>query len=710
MKQLSKLGEATGTNTSERPATITEESYRALFELTPAMLHSIDETGRLRSVSNRWLDTLGYSREEVIGRLLVDFLTPESRRRATEVGIPTLFRSGRIDDFQYQAICRDGRVIDVLLSAVIPPSSWGAGPLSLTVAQDITAQAQERRLFFEQYERLRITLESIGDGIITTDADGRVEYLNPVAEQLTGWKTHAAKGRPIEVIFKVLECVSGLSLRSSVRQCLHDGAAKSLTDKAVLISRDCKEYYVQDSAAPIRTAGGELLGAVLAFRDVSEQHRLNGEMVYRATHDSLTGVTNRNEFSRRLALLATEAVESNMQHALIFLDLDRFKLVNDAVGHAAGDELLKQVTQIIRRTVRAIDLVARLGGDEFAVILSRCGLESARNVAQKLCDEIDRFRFRHGSQHFHIGASIGLVPIDGNWSTSEGILQAADDACFTAKQEGRNRVHTYRPTDGRIAAYRQDMHWVRRLEQALDGDQFALYWQQYTSLHDADRRVHGEILLRMIEDGGRIVPPGAFLPAAERFHIASRIDRWVVNKVTQWMRENRERLAHVATLSINLSGLSVGDPDFQRYVTTLLHSSEFDHHKICFEITETAAITNLAGASSFILDLRQFGVRFALDDFGSGAASFGYLRNLPVDYVKIDGQFTRDLENDGVNQATIRCILDIARLTGKQTVAEFVETEQTETLLREIGVDYSQGYLRHRPAPMDEILTAACRS
>lgn len=710
MTQQSNFGETAGAHFHELPAAMTEESYRELFELTPAMLHSIDEAGFLRSVSNRWLATFGYSREEVVGKLLVEFLTPESRLRATEIGIPTLFRSGRIDDFQYQAICKDGRVIDVLLSAVIPPSSYGERPLSITVVQDITAQAQERRLFLEPYERLRITLESIGEGIITTDADGRVEYLNPVAEQLTGWRTHAAKGRPIEVVFKILECGSRLSMRSSVRQCLRDGSAKSLTDKAVLISRDCKEYYIQDSAAPIRTAGGDLLGVVLAFRDVSEQHRLNGEMAYRATHDSLTGVTNRNEFSRRLSLLATEAGETNTQHALIFLDLDRFKLVNDAVGHAAGDELLKQVALIIRHTVRAIDLVARLGGDEFAVILSRCGLESARNVAQKLCDELDRFRFHHSGQHFHIGASIGLVPIDGNWSTSEGILQAADDACFSAKQEGRNRVHTYRPTNGRIAAYRQDMHWVRRLEQALDRNQFALYWQRYTSLHDSDGRVHGEILLRLIEDGGRIVPPGAFLPAAERFHIASRIDRWVVNKVTDWMRENRDGLAHVATVSINLSGLSVGDPDFQQYVTALLHDNEFDHQKICFEITETAAITNLSGASSFILDLHRFGVRFALDDFGSGAASFGYLRGLPVDYVKIDGQFTRDLENDGVNQATIRCIVDIARMTGKLTVAEFVETEQTERLLREIGVDYSQGYLRHRPAPLDEILTMASAS
>jgi len=683
-----------------------EPSHRRLYDFTPVILHSIDESGRLRHVSNKWLSIFGYSREEVIGRYWTDFLTPESKRIAIESAIPTLFRTGRVDDVEYQVVHKNGKIIDILLSSVIPPSSNGDQTLSLTVLQDITDRTRERRAFFEQYERLHIILESINEGVITTDRSGRVEYLNSVAEKLTGWTTVSAKGRPIEAIFRVVDEKTRLRIRSSVRQCLLNGATRKVAERTLLTSKDCREYYVDDSASPLKDSSGKVLGIVLVFRDVTERYRLNEEVKYRATHDSLTGVVNRDEFNRRLKLLVSEATESKVRHALIFIDLDRFKLVNDAVGDAAGDELLKQVSAIIRRAVQGGDVVARLGGDEFAVLLTHCAIELAQEAARKICREIDQFRFQHGTQRFRIGASIGLVPIDGDLTTSDALLQAADNACFAAKTEGRNRVHTYLPTDKLIASHRQDMHWVRRLEQAVDGNEFVLYWQRFTPLQGVDKAVHGEVLLRMVDESGRLVSPGAFLPAAERFHMASRIDRWVVGRVFGWMQDHCERLRHVATISINLSGLSVGDRDFHRYVTELLRDSKFDHRRICFEITETAAITNLAEASSFILKMRQFGIRFALDDFGSGVSSFGQLKNLPVDYLKIDGLFTRDLENDKVNQATIRSILDVARVTGKLTVAEFVETQQAETLLREIGIDYAQGYLRHAPAPLDEIFLA----
>lgn len=562
-----------------------------------------------------------------------------------------------------------------------------------------------RRQLVNQHARLHVTLQAIGEGVITTDAEGRVEYLNPIAEQLTGWSHAAARGRPSEVVFRLLDENTRLSVRNPVRRGLAAGVARQPLGRAILLSRACAEHHVEATVSPIHDARGAPIGAVLVFRDMSEQYRLGREMEYRATHDTLTGIINRDEFDRRLNAILAEATESPVQHALMFIDLDQFKLVNDAVGHAAGDELLRQIVRVIKRSVRPTDVVARLGGDEFGVVFRHCSIESAQRIAETICRHIDQFRFQYGGQRFHVGASAGLVPVDDRWTTSAALRQAADSACYAAKAEGRNRVHTYLPADEIIEAHREDMQWARRLEQALDKDQFVLYWQRIMPLQMEKCGVHAELLLRMVDDNGNLINPGAFLSVAERFHLAARIDRWVVRTVFRWMHAHRDELAHVGTVAINLSGLSIGDRDFHRFVAELLRDIPFDHHKVCFEITETAAIMNLAEASSFLDSMRVHGVRFALDDFGSGAASFSYLRNLDVDYLKIDGQFIRDLTSDRVNQATVRCIRDVANIAGQLTVAEFVESEAVERLLREIGIDYAQGYLRHRPAPLAEIFT-----
>ncbi|PWK34058.1 EAL domain-containing protein [Cupriavidus plantarum] len=567
------------------------------------------------------------------------------------------------------------------------------------------------RLTLENYcQRFRLTLQAIGEGVIVLDAAGRVDYLNPIAEQLTGWSLDEARGRPSEVVCRLVDEHTRLSLRRAVRDAVAHGTSRTMLGRAILQSRHCLEHRVEVAAAAIPDVGdadmaspGASLGGVLTFRDVSEQYRLGREMEYRATHDALTGIINRDEFDRRLNATLAEARASHLQHALMFIDLDQFKLVNDAVGHAAGDELLRQIVRVIRRSVRATDVIARLGGDEFGVVFSQCSIESAQAMANKICRDIDQFRFQFAGQRFHVGASAGLVPVDERWTTSAALLQAADSACYAAKAEGRNRVHTYLPADEIVEAHREEMQWARRIETALDRNQFVLYWQRVMPLQIDNCLVHAELLLRMVDDNGNLVNPGAFLGVAERFHLATRIDRWVVRTVFAWMHAHREELDHVGTVAINLSGLSIGDRDFHRFVKALLETTAFDHHKICFEITETSAIMNLAEASSFIGSMRVHGVRFALDDFGAGAASFGYLRNLDVDYLKIDGQFIRGLSSDRVNQATVRCIRDVANITGQFTVAEFVETEAVESLLREIGIDFAQGYLRHRPAPLADI-------
>jgi diguanylate cyclase (GGDEF)-like protein len=388
----------------------------------------------------------------------------------------------------------------------------------------------------------------------------------------------------------------------------------------------------------------------------------------------------------------------------MYIDLDQFKLVNDACGHAAGDQLLRQVAALLKQCVRTRDTLARLGGDEFGVILQFCTTEQAQRVAQQICERMDEYRFVFDDRRFRIGTSIGLVPLDRRWPTSASVMQAADAACYAAKEAGRNRVHAWVDADQHLRLRHGEMQWVTRLEQALDENRFELFAQRIRPIRADTRGLHCEVLLRLRGTDGALVPPGAFLPAAERFHMAPRIDRWVVRNVVEWMARERAALGHVDTIAVNLSGQSIGDPAFLRQVAEVVDGAHIDHRKLCFEVTETVAITNMADATAFVDAMRQHGIRFALDDFGAGASSFGYLKTLKVDYLKIDGQFIRNLIDDPLDRATVRCFRDVAAAVGTQTIAEFVENDAVAALLHEIGVDYGQGYLYHRPEPIDAVL------
>jgi diguanylate cyclase (GGDEF)-like protein/PAS domain S-box-containing protein len=688
-----------------------ERRYQRLYEAIPGIIHSIDAQGRLVYVSDMWLNTFGYTRADVVGRFWVEFLTPASRDYALQHVLPTLLRKGHCEAIEYQVRSKNGQVIDIVLSSIFEYDEIGQPLLSLTVLENVSMRKRIQSELADQYERLRVTLHSIGDGVIATDGQGHVEYLNAVAERLTGWTLEQARGRPAAQVFRLVAEDSGQPYADPVQACLERQDAQTTWDaEAILLSRDGTRSSVEDRVAPIRDAEGHVVGAVLVFRDVSEQRRIDREMRYRATHDVLTGLYNREEFERRLqwALGRAHAAtpQAPYQAALMYIDLDQFKLVNDAGGHAAGDQLLKQVVGVVNRFIDHNATFARLGGDEFGMLVEHSSLEQAQRLANTICQAIDVFRFQYGHQYLRVGASIGLVSVDQHWPTSMNLLRAADSACYAAKEAGRNRVHTYFADDRVIELHHAEMQWVRRLERALDTGRFALFWQRIESLDPARPGIHGELLLRLIDDDGKLVLPGAFLPAAERFFMAPRIDRWVVRAVFEWMTRHKHDLDHVETLSINLSGLSLGDREFHRYVHELIEKSDFDHHKLCFEVTETAAVTNLNDAQVFFESMRRFGVRFSLDDFGSGVSSFGYLKNLDVDFLKIDGQFVVGLCGDLVDQATVRCIREVARLTGKRTIAEFVEDEETESLLREIGIDYAQGFLRHRPAELRELLVA----
>ena len=610
-------------------------------------------------------------------------------------------------DIEFRVLWGDGSVHHLRSTARVTRDAQQRALRMVGAVWDVTRLSQLSAELAQQHEQLRVTLQSIGDAVITTDASGCVLWLNPVAERMTGWPTAQAKGRALAQVFHVVNEETRMATENPVLTCLKQGKVVGLANHTLLISRDGDEFGIEDSAAPIRNDRGELLGVVLVFHDVTEQRRLSGEMSYRATHDALTGLVNRGEFEARLRRVLNKAHEDRSAHALMFIDLDQFKLVNDACGHSVGDQLLQQVAKLLTEAVRARDTLARLGGDEFAVILEHCTGEQAQRVAQQVCDRMDDFRFAHEERRFRIGTSIGLVPVDNRWSTTAAIMQAADTSCYAAKEAGRNRVHTWFDTDLAMRARQGEMQWAARLEQALDENRFVLYAQRIEPLLPGSHALHAEVLLRLVDRDGSIVPPGAFLPAAERFHLASRIDRWVLGAAIDCLTA-LDDVRVVDTLCINLSGQSIGDRAFHRHAIELLRERGAPICKrVCLEITETAAITNMADAAVFIEQVHLLGVRVALDDFGAGASSFGYLKTLSVDLLKIDGQFVEDLIDDPLDDAAVRCFADVARVIGVKTVAEWVETPEILQRLREIGIDYAQGFLLHRPEPIAAVLYAA---
>ena len=676
-----------------------------LYRATPAPLFSMDTQGRLLIVSDTWLSETGYTREEIEGKPVFDYLTPESRHFSLNTGMPTFLREGRTVNHEYQVIHKNGSVMDVLVSQTLERDADGNPLRSMSVFENITRRKKAEADLARSRELLQVTLDSIGDGVITTDLHGAVQWLNPVAERMTGWRKGDVVGENLSDVYVIVDEATRRRARNPVADCLARNEIVDKPDRLRLISRDGTEYGIEDSASPIRDTDGKALGAVLVFRDVSEQRRMHDEMSHRATHDPLTGLINRTEFEGRLQELLATTEDDGLGHTLLYIDLDQFKIVNDACGHGAGDLLLRQVAELLRACVRATDTVARLGGDEFGLVLEQCDGASAQRVAQKICDQMEAYRFTHEGRRFRVGTSIGLVPVDARWASVKALLQAADASCYAAKEGGRNRVHAWFDSDASLKARHGDMQWVTRLELALDEDRFELFAQRIAPIAaGGDDGAHFEVLLRLREPNGALIAPGAFLPAAERFHLATRLDRWVVRKAFAVMDIATRRAIDVSMMAINLSGQSLGDRAFHRDVAEMIRQASFDVRRLCFEITETAAITHLADARAFIDEVRALGVKIALDDFGAGASSFGYLKSLPVDFLKIDGHFVTTLLEDALNDAAVRCFVDVAKVVGVKTIAEFVEREDVRDALGAIGVDMAQGYLVHKPEPLAALL------
>ncbi|MEH1994407.1 bifunctional diguanylate cyclase/phosphodiesterase [Nostoc sp.] len=568
-----------------------------------------------------------------------------------------------------------------------------------TVGRDITALKQIEEKLFQEKELAQVTLQSIGDAVITTDAFGRIQYLNPVAESLIGCSEASAQGLPLLEVLRIVDEITREPVQNPIEQALQSNRIVGLANHTVLINQNAQEITIEDSAAPIRNREGQIIGAVMVFHDVTENRKLSRQLSWQATHDALTELVNRQEFERRVEQALHLAKLDYQVHALCYLDLDHFKIVNDTCGHLAGDELLRQITTLLQEKIRKTDTLARLGGDEFGVLLTQCTIEQALRVANELLLCVQKFRFVWQEQVFSIGVSIGLVGIDANNESLTEIISTADAACYIAKNRGRNRVYVAQINDQEQLQRRGEMQWASRISQALENDWFCLYAQIIVPIGPtAKNGVHYEVLLRLHDEQENLVLPMAFIPAAERYNLMHLIDRWVIRTLfSNWSTLVGDQQSIYA---INLSGYSINDDQFIDFLHEQFILHPISPQRICFEITETVAIANLRKARQFIEELQRMGCSFALDDFGVGMSSFAYLKSLPVNYLKIDGSFIRNIVDNPVDNAIVAAMTHIASVMGIQTIAEFVENDAILEQITALGIDYAQGYWIGVPQPL----------
>jgi len=556
------------------------------------------------------------------------------------------------------------------------------------------------------------TMDSLGEGIITTDDKSRVEYLNRAAEQLTGVTTAEALGCEFSELVKLVDELDRHELPDPVKQALNTQARVSAGRRSLMLARGGEEHSVDLSVSPLKSPYGDQIGTVVLLRDVSELRGLTRQMSYQASHDALTGLFNRREFERRLQEAIDSAHASAARHALCYLDLDRFKTVNDTSGHLAGDSLLREVAALIKDAVRDSDAVGRLGGDEFGLILSGCPLDKAAQIAEDVVRKLNDYRFVWKDRIFTIGVSVGLVEITRESGTLEEIMSAADSACYVAKRHNGvgNHVHVYSARDEAVARQRGEIHWLQRLQIALKENQFELLAQPIVSVlggeHDDGPAL--EVFLRLRDEHlPEGIPPMEFLRAAERYRLMVDVDRWVVQTALTALGRGGIRLPEDRSLAINLSGQTLADPGFLEFVVECLDHSGVTPPQLCFEVTENAVMTNIDHAKRFIGVLHGMGCRFALDDFGRGLSSFGNLKHLAIDYLKIDGSFIRNLAADNVNQAMVSAMVKLARTLNFQIIAEQVEDAASLDAARRMGVDFVQGFEIARPQPLARVVMRA---
>jgi diguanylate cyclase (GGDEF)-like protein/PAS domain S-box-containing protein len=712
---------------AEEALRASEAKYRGLFETIIEGVYQSSRDGRLRSVNPAFVTILGYdSAEELYGLPSVATLYWHPADRAEF--IRRVESEGEIRNAEFLMRRRDGEQVVILENArAVRDAANRITHYEGTIA-DITERKRAEQAVFAEKERAQVTLQSIGDAVISTDAEGRIEYINPVAESLTAWTLEEARGRPIGEVLRLVNEITREPIENPLLCVLGGEETSAPADHSVLVTRSGQEVAIQESAAPICDRQGRVIGAVIVFHDVTKERRLKRALSYQASHDALTGLINRREFDNRLHAAVLSAQRGEGTFALLYIDLDQFKVVNDTCGHQAGDRLLRDVTGLLQSRVRASDTIARLGGDEFGVLLEGCTVEQSTRIADGVRQAIRDYRFVWGATTLSVGASVGVVQITAETESVANVMSAADIACYAAKDEGRNRVHLYE-SDGLSHPRHREMHWVARVTRAAEENRLELYFQPIRPIARAGATAFHELTVRLRDDDGRLVSPGEFIPAAERYNVMSVIDRWVVQRAIERLKEwaaraelpeaasagtrtvvrsapearpGRDLAGALPLLAVNLSGTSLNEQSFIDFVLQQVGDVTLAQ-ALCFEITETAAVTNLSNATFVMRELKARGCKFALDDFGTGLSSFMYLKTLPVDYLKIDGQFISHVADDPVDRSMVEAIGKVGKALGIETVAECVESQAVLDELKRLGIDYAQGYFLARPEPIERL-------
>jgi diguanylate cyclase (GGDEF)-like protein/PAS domain S-box-containing protein len=646
---------------------------------------------------------VGVDRLELIGRRLADLVPPEYAELVGENIARRLAGESAAERYEIDMVGLQAQVSRLEIASTLVEYDKEAALLITGVEIIPTQTVQALRLPADTaaLEPQLLALQSLAEAIIATDKDGHITFMNAAAEQLTGVEAGAAHGKLLEDIVSLVDETERRILGDPVRQALTSGSAVNLSRRAMLLSRaNGNERSIELSAAPIRNGAKDLVGAVVMLHDISELRGLARQMSYQATHDALTGLVNRREFERRLEEAIGSGHRGDGQHVLCYLDLDRFKLVNDTSGHLAGDSMLREVAKLLRDAVRDSDTVGRLGGDEFGTLLIGCPLDKARQIADDLCRAVNDYRFVWKDKIFNVGVSVGLVEISRESGTIEELLAAADTACYVAKKQGSGRVVVYSARDEAHARHTGEIQWLQRLQGALKENRFHLYHQVIVPAHEAEGGPAMEVLVRMQDENGNELAPADFMRAAERYRLMGLVDRWVVQTTLAALGRGAIAVPESRSVAINISGQTLGDTQFLEFVVECFDSTGASPAQVCFEITESAVIANLEHARRFVGVLHGMGCQFALDDFGSGVGSFSNLKTLPLDYLKIDGSFMRNLARDTVNQAMVTAMIKLARTLNFRVIAEQVEDTAAVEAARKIGVDFLQGYAVGRPQPL----------
>ncbi|MEM7562898.1 MAG: EAL domain-containing protein [Pseudomonadota bacterium] len=689
---ISVIQDITENKATEEKLIHNEARLRAFFRNSDTTINIKDTDGRFLLVSRKFEQTFGFSEDEVVGKLPHEIYPKEFADHTRNHDMEVL-KQGKL--IYQEDVVPGSNPTTTLLASKFPITSESGEINGIgTISVDIS----DRKLIEEELlTQSQIVTNMEESAILIRAHDKTILYSNPSTERVFGYPPGELAGQP----FSILDAPVNKRQKDKSKGLIESvNASGKWHGECRYMKKDGSEFWCSVNITSFHhTVYGDVWVSINS--DTTERRQIEEKLNFQARHDSLTGLINRHEFEIRVNHSLGQLEADDAGHAMCFLDLDQFKVINDTCGHPAGDELLRQVGNLLQSTVRKGDTLARLGGDEFGLLMEHCSLDQAQRAANSILSAINDFQFIWDNKTFRIGVSIGLISIGHSSGKFTELFKQADLACYLAKDKGRNRIHSYHPEDAETASRESEMHWVEKINQALNENRFCLFAQPIVAF-DGESSHHYELLIRMLDDQGNIIPPGAFLPAAERYNLMEKLDTWVISNACQILAENPGFVERVNFISINLSGASITNYLFQQNILSILQNATLPPEKLCFEVTETVAISNLEVATSFISKLREIGCQFALDDFGSGLSSFGYLKNLKVDFLKIDGMFVKDIVDDPIDRAMVKSINEIGQVMGMKTIAEFVENDTIRSELEKIGVNYGQGYGLGKPTPLQE--------